>query len=71
MRSAAESARRCDLRLASFYRRKARIALAQARQARWVGREERVPVLVREAQWWRRFAQRREAQARPGEASSC
>jgi len=71
MRSAAESARHCDLRLARFYRRKARIALAQARQARWVGREEAVGALVRDSQWWRRFAHRWEARARQEEALSC
>lgn len=71
MRSVVESARDCDLRLASFYRRKARIALAQARQARWVGREEAVGALVRDALWWRRFAHRRQARARQEEVPSC
>jgi hypothetical protein len=71
MRTAAENERHCQLRLASFYRRKARIALAQARQARWVGREEVVAALVREARWWRRFGHRWEGRARQKEVPSC
>lgn len=60
----AQSARRCDLRLAKFYRTKALAVLAQARQARWIGRESGVAGLVAEALWWRRFSNRRAQRAR-------
>lgn len=65
MSPAAESLRRhCDRRLAKFYRTKARTTLAQARQARWMGREEVAVTLVSDALWWRRFANRWAVRAR-------
>lgn len=64
MRSAAESAQWGDLTLASHYRRKAHLSLARARDARWVGREQTVLALVRDALWWRRFAHHFAARAR-------
>jgi hypothetical protein len=64
MSPVAQTARRCDLHLAKFYRKKAIAALAQARQARWIGREAGVAHLVAEALWWRRFSNRRAQRAR-------
>jgi hypothetical protein len=54
----------CERRLVQFYRSKARTTLAQARQARWMGREEAAAALVSDALWWRWFAHRRAVRAR-------
>jgi len=65
MSPAAESLRRhCERRLVQFYRTKARTSLAQARQVRWMGREEAAATLVSDALWWRRFAHRWAVRAR-------
>jgi hypothetical protein len=64
MTSTPEPARSRYLAFAQRYRRKAWEALAQARDARWVGREFAVADLVQDALWSRRTANHFAALAR-------